>query len=1178
MSAVLGQWEVTGSIGTLILGVTVTIDDSTNPRKVGVGFTWEPRDSPDGKRLVSGPGGLIETLRLNTDLDDGALEYHAKSGRHWFPWTEVHRAGFYRWLGEWTGRGLSSFQVSNLVRELNRFTPTFIIPRVGRVTQSIGSIPPGSLIQINNVEHCSNRIWDQLRAVPGVFFLTASGNPVPVTSNWVQTWIERRGEKPTPAYVSAVHVDEVARLFPDIRAQQQQIRRDIGLDYPMYEARYFPIPGRDPSTGRNFHLYEYQAQGVSKFLAMRRIVFNVEMGLGKCHRKGQKLLMFDGSTKAVEYLLPGDRLMGPDSQPRTILSVNTGRGRMVRVTPKKGKPFVVNDDHILSLVHTDTSRAGKRGHYRNYMGGTVRDFSIRTILQWKWTPRNSYLMWKLFRVAVEFPPRPEPPMDPYFLGVLLGDGHLAYSDVAVTTMDESVRAEIYAQAEQRGMVVRVSAAGRARTYHLHQPTSNRPRLTNGSPAPNWFHAVLRHLGLMPIACADRFIPDEFKLGSTTTRRQVLAGLIDTDGSATGGCYDYISKSEQLANDVAFVARSLGLAAYVAACEKRDQHGHGGTYYRVCISGELAIVPCRVARKRMAKRRQKKDVLRTGFRLDYVSDDEEYYGFTLDGDGRYLLDDFTVTHNTLMGLAAAETLFLQRAIDRCVVISPRRAQRTVWERFLLMYYGRRAIVIDGGPKERRIQYARALRSQYVITRYDTWRLGDAQIGLASLLGPRTMVIVDECHRVKNQDTARHKAIFEMLEGTRWTGLKYERMPQWSTPYRLLMTGTMVHDKPLDVYGPTTMLGWRVWNSFPEFQRAYFHMATIRSPHVDKKTGERRVMMRATKLNPNHIPELQGILSAVTYTKTVADVGLQLPPITRVNLVIDPSPAELAAYRVIKGEVFRFLDSLESLQKKTLVTVTPEQQAALDAAKESLLATMAMERMFSSDPVLLLYSATQRDAYGRFVPGTGSETADRLVTQIGRDVLTALSPGSKLSALMEWLADFLQQGRGAKAVVFCSFQRLFQYLQQVVKTPVPGMTTDDYREFRYVMSQSLFFDGTVTDKQGDAVVRAFTNESRHRILFSTSAGGEGQNFQVADYVVHFDEPLSIGDLQQREARVIGGLRRAGGRPAFVSTMRFAPAMELRNLLDSRVARFVDPRIRALLAGKNVEKTALMRGIRS
>ena len=57
-----------------------------------------------------------------------------------------------------------------------------------------------------------------------------------------------------------------------------------------------------------------------------------------------------------------------------------------------------------------------------------------------------------------------------------------------------------------------------------------------------------------------------------------------------------------------------------------------------------MIPCKLARKRNPPRRQKKDVLRTGWRMEALGEGD-YYGFTLDGDGRFLLKDFTVTHNT-----------------------------------------------------------------------------------------------------------------------------------------------------------------------------------------------------------------------------------------------------------------------------------------------------------------------------------------------------------------------------------------------------------------------------------------------------------------------------------------------------------------------------------------------------
>ena len=76
---------------------------------------------------------------------------------------------------------------------------------------------------------------------------------------------------------------------------------------------------------------DYQEDGVTKTLEY------IEAG-GKaglvcwptgCHRKGQRVVMYDGTLKAVEDVKIGDRLMGPDSRPRTVLSL--ARGRQERV-------------------------------------------------------------------------------------------------------------------------------------------------------------------------------------------------------------------------------------------------------------------------------------------------------------------------------------------------------------------------------------------------------------------------------------------------------------------------------------------------------------------------------------------------------------------------------------------------------------------------------------------------------------------------------------------------------------------------------------------------------------------------------------------------------------------------------------------------------------------------------
>jgi len=321
-----------------------------------------------------------------------------------------------------------------------------------------------------------------------------------------------------------------------------------------------------------------------------------------CHRAGQRVLMYDGSVCAVENVRAGDRLMGPDSTPREVLSLARGTGPMMEVRPVKGRPWVVNDEHVLTLVRT---AAG--GKYPSEQGGVITDVALPDWWQWARYRKHTH---KIFRVPVDFPAQPVPDLDPYFLGVVLGDGSLSVRHrLSIATADQEI------------------------TELCEQVAQDHGRRGGGNPLVT----KIRALGLCPIACADRFVPEIYKLGSRKVRLETLAGLIDSDGALSGDGYDFGSKSERLADDVAFMARSLGLAAYVT---KRPR-GH----YRVSVSGDCTVIPVRIRRKKAPARTAVKDVLRTGFDVIPTGTVEPYYGFHLDGDHRYLLDDFTVTHNS-----------------------------------------------------------------------------------------------------------------------------------------------------------------------------------------------------------------------------------------------------------------------------------------------------------------------------------------------------------------------------------------------------------------------------------------------------------------------------------------------------------------------------------------------------
>lgn len=384
-----------------------------------------------------------------------------------------------------------------------------------------------------------------------------------------------------------------------------------------------------------FELRPYQTQSIQAIedeweKGRRKTLLVLPTG---CHARGQKVLLASGLTKAVEEIGLSDTLLGADGKPRKVLHLHHGKDDLYKITPIKGQPFIVNSQHMLSLVQT-----GLKGHpqYPSQIGGKITDVTVSEYLTWSKNKKHTH---KLYRSsAIEKFHENDGShisIDPYFLGVLLGDGNIKNS-ISITTMDKEIEQEIERQCEVYNMTVRTEKAGRANTFLL--------RCGYVGAKGGLLHQQLKELHLRGVGSAGKFIPLVYKAAPLEKRLEILAGVIDTDGSKAQCCgYDFISKSRQLSEDVAFIARSAGLAAYVSKSIKTCQGGFVGTYWRVSISGDCSIIPCRVKAKQCAKRKQKKSVLRTGFSVEHIGFGE-YFGFTVDGDNRYLLDDFTVTHN------------------------------------------------------------------------------------------------------------------------------------------------------------------------------------------------------------------------------------------------------------------------------------------------------------------------------------------------------------------------------------------------------------------------------------------------------------------------------------------------------------------------------------------------------
>ena len=408
-----------------------------------------------------------------------------------------------------------------------------------------------------------------------------------------------------------------------------------------------PIPAKEVSLERAYGLRPYQAEAIRKIEigwqeeGVTKQLVVAATGVGKCLGKGTPVLLYSGRVVPVEEVVAGDLLMGPDSKPRKVLGTGSGYENMYRVVPVKGDSYVVNESHILSLRMTRSSESTSEIKNYSYSGGRAAsgafvEISVSDYLKSSKTFRHCAKGW---RVGVSFDSRPVP-LDPYILGLWLGDGETG--SPRFWNADPEVSEALYAYAKSVGMV--------AKTY---QPLGKCPRIsiTSGSNFGSHGLNVLKN-ALVSIGCFEsKHVPDLYMANSEDVRLNLLAGLMDSDGCMGRHMYDFVSMIEKLADDVCFLARSVGLAAYKKVCKKSCQTGAIGRYFRVGISGDICKIPCRIARKKAPARGQIKSVLNVGISVKPIGVGQ-YFGFELSGDGLFLLGDFTVTHNTpLMAILA-----------------------------------------------------------------------------------------------------------------------------------------------------------------------------------------------------------------------------------------------------------------------------------------------------------------------------------------------------------------------------------------------------------------------------------------------------------------------------------------------------------------------------------------------
>lgn len=314
-------------------------------------------------------------------------------------------------------------------------------------------------------------------------------------------------------------------------------------------------------------------------------------GVGKCLAYNTPVLMFDGSVKMVQDIGVGDQVMGDDSKARNVIGLGRGQELMYWIRQKGAEDYRVNSSHILSLMSISNPKITDHPSENFYL------------LEW-FTVKGKQRKFYTYR----------------------------------TTNKKEIKTEIDNYATQlpgRGSIIDISI--QEYLWRTEEWKSNYHGYKVGVEYPEHPTKVDPYqYGSMLIDGFAEEIADEYMINSQRVRREIFKGIVSKCTSKSGICYSIHRSNEKLARSIRTLARSLGFRAridYYRGSPKRPGKNASAAYYRVYVHADIDFVTYEI------------EVCED--KVDY------YYGFEIDNNRRFVLGDYTVTHNTAVGQVIAK---------------------------------------------------------------------------------------------------------------------------------------------------------------------------------------------------------------------------------------------------------------------------------------------------------------------------------------------------------------------------------------------------------------------------------------------------------------------------------------------------------------------------------------------
>lgn len=346
----------------------------------------------------------------------------------------------------------------------------------------------------------------------------------------------------------------------------------------------------------------------------------------ECFGKGTKVVMSDYTIKNIEDIQVGDFVLGLDGTPQEVMHTTQGIDDLYQIHQKRGIDYVVNSKHKLYL------------EARPRTGGVPDKIVLETAPEYlelsDYKKRTTY---GKFNSAIDNK-KNLCDLDPYYLGLWLGDGWAESPNRIIVNTVKDIEIYNYVINYFKSINLNSTISNCDNTKQCVRILGSTKEYTN----------VLRQSYSKYSLINNKHIPKEVFYSTLDYKLKVLAGLIDTNGSLNKNLrYDISQSRQELAQQIAMLARSCGFEVKESVKVSKSGYGKGKEQYRLNIKGNINIIPVKIKRK-ISTIERFNTTNSSGIEIKKLSTGE-YYGITLKSynnptDNLFLLEDFTIVHN------------------------------------------------------------------------------------------------------------------------------------------------------------------------------------------------------------------------------------------------------------------------------------------------------------------------------------------------------------------------------------------------------------------------------------------------------------------------------------------------------------------------------------------------------